>query len=50
MNGTLKECATVTLPQQYDGDSFADYMETTLGGVIPDIYAAPQGRITILDD
>lgn len=50
MNGTLKECATVTLPQQYDGDTFADYMETTLGGVIPDIYASPQGRITILDD
>ena len=50
MNGTLKECATVTLPQQYDGDTFPDYMETTLGGVIPDIYAAPQGRITIVND
>ena len=31
-------------------DALADYMEKNLGGVIPAIYAQPQGRITVLDD
>ena len=50
MNGTLKSCPMVKLPGQYDGDTFADYLETSLGGVVPDRYASPQGRITILND
>ena len=50
MNGVLQQCPRVTLPNQYDGDTFADYLETTLGGVVPNRYASPQGRITILDD
>lgn len=50
MNGLLQQCPIVTLPNQYDGDSFADYLEITLGGAVPDRYASPQGRITILDD
>lgn len=50
MNGLLQQCPRVTLPNQYDGDTFADYLETTLGGVVPNRYASPQGRITILDD
>lgn len=50
MNGTLQQCTMVTLQGEYDGDTFADYMKTTLGGVIPDRYTSPQGRITILND
>lgn len=50
MNGLLQQCHRVTLPNQYDGDTFADYLEKTLGGVVPNRYASPQGRITILDD
>jgi len=50
MNGVLQQCPRVTLPNQYDSDTFADYLETTLGGVVPNRYASPQGRITILDD
>jgi 2',3'-cyclic-nucleotide 2'-phosphodiesterase (5'-nucleotidase family) len=50
MNGTLKSCPMVKLPGQYDGDTFAYYLETSLGGVVPDRYASPQSRITILND
>ena len=31
-------------------DALSDYMEKNLRGVIPAIYAQPQGRITVLDD
>ena len=31
-------------------DALSDYLEKTLGGVVPDIYAGPQGRITVVDD
>ena len=50
MNGVLKSCPMVRLPGRYDGETFADYLETTLNGVVPDRYASPQGRITILND
>ena len=40
----------VKLQGMYDGDTFADYLKTSLGGVVPDRYAAPQGRITIVND
>lgn len=50
MNGTLKSCPMVRLQAQYDGDTFAEYLDSYLNGVVPDRYAAPQGRITILND
>ncbi len=50
MNGTLKSCSMVKLQGMYDGDTFADYLKTSLGGIVPDRYAAPQGRITIVND
>jgi len=31
-----------------DRDAVANYLREKLGGVVPDIYRAPQGRITIL--
>lgn len=50
MNGTLKSCPMVKLQGVYDGDTFADYLKTSLGGIVPDRYASPQGRITIVND
>ena len=46
----LKDCTVVTISDTTDTESLADYMEKTLGGVIPSEYATPQGRITIVDD
>lgn len=50
MDGNLQQCPMVKLPNQYDGDTFAEYLLMNLNGVVPDRYASPQGRITILDD
>ena len=50
MEGTLKDCPIVTLSGLYDGDTFAKYLLVNLNGVVPDRYATPQGRITIVND
>ena len=47
---TLKDCKQLFYSTGLVRDALADYMETTLGGNIPDYYAQPQGRITIIDD
>ena len=31
-------------------DALADYLEKTLGGIVPARYAQPQGRITVIND
>ena len=47
---TLKDCKQLFYSTGLVRDALANYLETTLGGVIPDIYAQPQGRITIIND
>lgn len=50
MNGTLKDCPYVTITDRYDSGTFASFLQTNLGGTVPDCYAQPQGRITIAND
>ena len=47
---TLKDCTLIAIEITICRDALADYLETTLGGTVPDEYAVPQGRITIVDD
>lgn len=47
---TLKDCKQLVYSTGLVRDALADYLETTLGGTVPSIYAQPQGRITIVDD
>ena len=47
---TLKDCKQLFYSTGLVRDALADYLETTLGGTVPAIYAEPQGRITIIDD
>lgn len=47
---TLKDAKQLIYSTGLVRDALADYMEKTLGGVIPAIYAQPQGRIIVLDD
>ena len=46
---TLKECRLVESSTGLSRDALADYLEKTLGGIIPDSYQAPEGRITIVE-
>ncbi len=50
MAGTLKDCPYVTITDKFDSGTFASFLQTTLGGIVPDRYAQPQGRITINED
>ena len=47
---TLKDSKQLIYSTDLVRDALADYLETTLGGVVPAIYAGPQGRITVVDD
>ena len=47
---TLKDCKQLFYSTGLVRDALADYLETTLGGTVPAIYAQSQGRITIVDD
>lgn len=47
---TLKNSRQLLYSTGLVRDALANYMETTLEGIIPDSYAQPQGRITVLDD
>ena len=47
---TLKDCKQLFYSTGLVRDALADYLETTLGGTVPAIYAEPQGRITIVND
>lgn len=47
---TLKQCTLITLAVSLYRDAVAEYLETTLGGIVPSEYAESQGRITIVDD
>ena len=47
---TLKDCKQLFYSTGLVRDALADYLEKTLGGTVPAIYAEPQGRITIIDD
>ena len=47
---TLKNSKQLLYSTGLVRDALANYMETTLGGVIPDSYAQPQGRITVIND
>ena len=47
---TLKDAKQLIYSTGLVRDALSDYLETTLGGVVPAIYAQPQGRITVLDD
>ena len=47
---TLKDAKQLIYSTGLVRDALADYMEKTLGGIIPAIYAQPQGRIVVLDD
>lgn len=46
---TLKDCKLLTLSASLTRDALADYLEKTLGGTVPEIYAQAQGRITVQD-
>ena len=47
---TLKDCKQLFYTTGLVRDALADYLEKTLGGTVPAIYALPQGRITIVND
>ena len=47
---TLKDSKQLFYSTGLVRDALSDYLETTLGGTVPAIYAQPQGRITIVDD
>ena len=47
---TLKDSKQLFYSTGLVRDALADFLEITLGGTIPAIYAQPQGRITIIDD
>ena len=47
---TLKDAKQLIYSTDLVRDALSDYMEKTLGGVVPDVYAQPQGRITVADD
>ena len=47
---TLKDSKQLFYSTGLVRDALADFLEITLGGTIPTIYAQPQGRITIIDD
>ncbi len=47
---TLKNCIVITYSDIFDSEALTTYLETTLGGIVPDEYASAQGRITIIDD
>ena len=47
---TLKDCKQLFYSTGLVRDALADFLETTLGGTVPAIYAQPQGRITIVND
>ena len=47
---TLKDCKQLFYSTGLVRDALADYLEKTLGGTVPAIYAEPQGRITIVND
>ena len=46
----LKDCKQLFYSTGLVRDALADYLEKTLCGVVPEIYAEPQKRITVLDD
>ncbi len=46
----LKDCRLLTFLPTLTRDILAIFMEGSLGGIIPDIYAQPQGRIIIEDN
>ena len=45
----LKECSLLESSTGLSRDALADYLEKTLGGIIPDCYQVPEGRITIVE-
>ncbi len=47
---TLKDCKQIVYSARLTRDALADYLETVLGGTVPEIYAKPQGRITVVND
>jgi len=47
---TLKDCKQLFYSTGLVRDALSDFMEKTLGGVVPAIYAGPQERITVVDD
>ena len=47
---TLQNCKLISLTQILSRDALNDYLEKTLGGVVPDRYKDVEGRITILSD
>ena len=47
---TLKDCKQLFYSTGLVRDALADYLETTLGGIVPERYAQPQGRITVIND
>ena len=46
----LKDCRLLSFLPTLTRDILAIFMEGSLGGIIPDIYAQPQGRIIIEDN
>lgn len=46
----LKDCTVVSIVDTTDTDTVANYIEKTLGGIVPSEYAKSQRRITILND
>ena len=47
---TLKDSKQLAYSTGLVRDALADFLEITLGGTVPAIYAEPQGRITIVND
>lgn len=45
----LKDCRLVESSTGLSRDALADYLEKTLGGIVPDSYQVPEGRITIVE-
>ena len=46
----LKDCVLLENNGRLDRDVVADYLQNTLGGVVGNEYAQPQGRIILVDD
>ena len=46
----LKDCKLLENNGHLDRDVVADYLQNTLGGVVGNEYAKPQGRIILVDD
>lgn len=49
-NNVLKECRVRKASSALSRDVIAQYLEDNLKGVVPPVYARPQGRITIVND